>query len=259
MGDLLKDKVAVITGAARGNGAGIARVLAGEGAVVCLWDAVPEVHNTAAQIRSCGGAGFGFQVDVTDGNRVREAAQEVVGQFGGIDILVNNAGIYPSVPFLEMTDELRDKVFAININGVLNCCKAVLPTMIEKRAGRIINVSSVTGPLTVIPGLVAYAASKGAVSAITKALAVEYAPLGITVNAVLPGTIDTPGLRALVATGGGEPEEEIARIGKNIPLGRVGTAADIGGAVLMLASDYASYITGAELVVDGGNVLPEWG
>lgn len=261
MKNMLKDKVAIVTGSAKGNGNGIARVLAAEGAIVCLWDMIPEVRNAASEVRDGGGRASGFQVDVTDGNQVKKAVQEVVAQFGHIDILVNNAGIYPSVPFLAVTDSLRDKVWAINVNGVINCCSAVLPAMIDQKYGRIVNISSVTGPMTVLPGLTMYAASKGAVSAFTRALAVEVAPYGVTVNAILPGTIDTPGLRVLVAAGGENVniEEELIKIGQNIPLGRIGTAADIGGGVMLFASDYASYITGTELVVDGGNVLPEWG
>jgi NAD(P)-dependent dehydrogenase (short-subunit alcohol dehydrogenase family) len=255
--NLLKDKVAIITGAAKGNGAGIAKGMASQGAAVCLWDIDELVDDTTISILKDGLRAAGFKVDITNYGQVNQAAQSVLDQFGRIDILVNNAGIYPLVSFLDVTDDIRDKCWDINVNGTWNCTKAILPTMIEQKNGRIINVSSVTGPLTSAPGYTPYAMSKGAVSAMTRSLALEAAEYGININAILPGSIDTPGLRAISKQRGKEPNEAMRDAGKSIPLGRIGTSEDISGAVIFLASEHSCYITGTELVVDGGNVIQE--
>jgi NAD(P)-dependent dehydrogenase (short-subunit alcohol dehydrogenase family) len=255
--DMLKDKVAIITGAAKGNGAGIAEVMAREGALVCLWDIVDEVGETAKEISESGQKAAAFNVDVIDFGQVNRATKAVIKRFGRVDILVNNAGIYPLVPFLEVSDELRDKCWDVNLKGTWNCTKAVLPFMIEQKSGKIVNISSVTGPLVSAPGFTPYAMSKGAISAMTKSLALEVAPYGINVNAILPGSIDTPGLRALAVKRGNDPDQAMIDAGKTIPLGRLGSCYDIGAAAVFLASEYANYITGAELVVDGGNVIQE--
>jgi NAD(P)-dependent dehydrogenase (short-subunit alcohol dehydrogenase family) len=255
--DMLKDKVAIITGAAKGNGAGIAKAMAREGASVCLWDIAHEVEETVEGISESGLKAAAFNVDITDSDQVNQATKAVIKQFVKVDILVNNAGIYHLVPFLKVSDELRDKCWDVNVKGTWNCTKAVLPFMIEQKSGKIVNISSVTGPLVSAPGFTPYAMSKGAISAMTKSLALEVAPYGINVNAILPGSIDTPGLRGLAIERGNDPDQAMIDAGKTIPLGRVGSCDDVGRAAVFLASEYASYITGAELVVDGGNVIQE--
>jgi len=257
MGDLLKGKVAIVTGAARGMGEKTAQLFAEHGATVRMWDVLSLVNDTAASIHDDGGVAAAQQVDITDSGLTVKAAQEVVDEFGRIDILVNSAGITRTAMFLEMDQSVLDEIFAVNVFGTANCCRAVLPSMIAQGTGRIVNISSVTGPMVAMPGGSAYAASKGAMSALTKALAVEMAPYGITVNAILPGTVATPMLREFLVAEGRDPDKATAEIGRAIPLRRVGLPEDIAGASLMLASEYASYITGAELVVDGGFNLLE--
>jgi len=159
----LKDRVAIVTGAARGIGEGIARVMAREGAVVALWDILESGEGTAESVHRSGHVAVFTRVDVSDPARVADAAQGLRDRFGRIDILVNNAGIASFAPFVDMTEEARDRVFHVNFNGVWNCTKAVLPGMLEQQYGRIINVSSVTGPRVGDPGLSAYSATKGAV------------------------------------------------------------------------------------------------
>jgi NAD(P)-dependent dehydrogenase (short-subunit alcohol dehydrogenase family) len=259
MADMLRDRIAVITGGARGNGEGIAVVMSEEGATVCLLDILPSVRETAARITESGGQALGFEVDIRDEVRVMQAVEDIIAQFGKIDILVNNAGIAEVCRFVDMPTDMRERMWSTNLEGQMICSKAVLPHMIERRNGRIIMISSTTGPITVIPGETMYAATKGALLAFTKALALETAEQGITVNAILPGTVDTPMMRNTILSTGPVGDEEVKRIGDAIPLGRVASPRDIGGAAAFLASDWASYITGCDIVVDGGNRLPESG
>lgn len=253
----LRDKVAIVTGAARGNGEGIARAMAREGAFVALWDLLDLVEETAKSIRNLNQKAVAFKVDITNGNQVRRTVQELLKECQKVDILVNNAGIYPFVPFLEMADEVRDKVIDINVKGTMNCTKAVLPIMIQHRYGKIINVSSVTGPLVSDPGATAYSASKAAVSGFTRALALEVGEFGINVNAILPGYIDTPGVKELVKTLGADPQEFTRALAKSVPMRRLGTIDDVGKLAVFLASEESEYITGQEIVIDGGNVIQE--
>ncbi|MCZ7662867.1 MAG: glucose 1-dehydrogenase [Thermoleophilia bacterium] len=260
MPDMLKDKVAIVTGGARGNGEGIARVFAAEGAAVCLWDVLPAVSQTAERIAAAFGRPVqAWRVDIGDADRVTQAAAEVLGAFGKVDILVNNAAIAPEVPFVEMDQQVRDQVWRVNVGGTMNCTQAVLPAMIERRSGKIIVISSVTGPLTAIPGLTMYASTKGALLGFTRNLALEVAPHGINVNCILPGTIDTPLLRCSLSGGGWASDYDVAAFGRGIPWGRVGSIEEIGGVAAFLASDWSNYVTGSEIVVDGGNRLTEWG
>ncbi len=255
---LLQGKVAVITGAARGMGEATGRLFSSEGAAVCLCDVLPAVHEVAASMAPDGLDATAFQMDTSDAGAVEEMAHTIVSQHGRIDILVNCAGIAHDEPFLEMDEGRRDRVLAVNFIGTFNCCRAVLPSMIAQNRGRIVNISSVTGPVTGVAGLTAYAASKGAVSALTKSLAVEFGPHGITVNAILPGAVATPMLTDYFAEMGLDPDEVLAEMAKSIPVGRVGRASDIAGVALMLASDFTPFVSGVELIVDGAQHLPEW-
>ncbi|HHY95306.1 MAG TPA: SDR family oxidoreductase UcpA [Firmicutes bacterium] len=254
----LDGKVAIVTGAAMGNGAGIAGVLAREGAWVFLCDMQEKVHETAQELRQRGDRAESLVVDVSDYYQVQETVKRVVERAKRIDVLVNNAGVIRLVPFLEMSDEVRDRIFAVNILGVWNCCKAVLPYMVAQKYGRIVNMSSVTGPMVVDVGETAYATSKAAVWGLTKALAIEFAPHNITVNAVCPGYILTPMVRQIAAESNPErPQAVIDGIARAIPTGRLGTPEEVGDLVAFLASDDAKYLTGTQVVIDGGSTLPE--
>ncbi|MFC1903818.1 SDR family NAD(P)-dependent oxidoreductase [Chloroflexota bacterium] len=256
---ILKDRVAIVTGAARGLGEGIAKAMAREGANTILFSRdILRLQEHEKAIKSLGQKAVVFKVDVADASQVNQAVQEVLKQFGKVDILVNNAGIGPSMPFIELTDEIRDKVLAINFIGTWNCTKAVLPSMIEHKYGKIINVSSVTGPRVSVKGMTIYSASKGAMSGFTKALALEMAEHGINVNAILPGIFDTPMVREIARTRtGGLEDEYIKKLASGVPLKKLGTIDEMGDLAVFLASEKSNYITGTEIVIDGGNIIQE--
>ncbi len=255
----LKDRVAIVTGASRGLGEGITKAFAGEGATVALFSRdVQRLEKHAADLKALGQKAVAFPLDVSDVEQVNRAVEQLVSQFGRVDILVNNAAIAPSMPFVEMSDDVRDSVIDVNIKGVWNCTKAVMPLMIKQRYGKVINVSSVTGPLVSGKGMTAYAASKGAVSAFTRTLALEVAEYGINVNAICPGSFDTPMFRRVAKPRGWDSEDEyVMHVGKEIPLGRLGTIEEMGDLAVFLASDKSKYITGIEIVIDGGNIIQE--
>lgn len=252
------NKVAFITGASGGNGEGIARILAKNGATVILTDIQEIVFETAEDIRSLGFIASAYKLDVTKSVDVTNVTKKVYEEFGRIDILINNAGIAKLVPFLEMSDELRDKIMDINFNGVWNCTKSILPIMVKQNYGKIVNISSVTGSMVVDFGQVAYSASKSAVCGLTKGLALEVAKKGITVNAVLPGYVDTPMVREVAKdVSPTDPLAVIEALARNIPMGRLGTPSEVGDLVAFLSSDESRYITGSLFVFDGGSTLPE--
>jgi NAD(P)-dependent dehydrogenase (short-subunit alcohol dehydrogenase family) len=170
---------------------------------------------------------------------------------------VNNAGIAHFASFVETTVDLRDKIFSVNFGGVWNCARAVIPLMIQRKYGRIVNISSVTGPRVATPGLTAYAATKGAISAFTRALALEVAEYGITVNAILPGFIDTPLTKPMADDFRMSDKEFSEWLGKSIPVKRLGMVEELGELAVFLASDESAYITGQEIVIDGGNIIQE--
>ncbi len=253
----LEGKTAIVTGAADGNGLGAARVMGRHGARVILADIQGKVLETAGLLREEGIDASAYTLDITDRKRVDEVFEEVAAKYG-IDILVNNAGVCNLVGFLDMSDEVRDRMFRVNILGTWNCTRAAVLHMKEKRYGRIVNISSVTGPVVIDFGDTAYGATKGAVSAFTRAIAIEFAQYGITCNAVLPGYILTPMVRLGASeTNPGDPDSVIANIAKTVPLGRLGTIEELGELVAFLASDEASYLTGTQIVIDGGSTLPE--
>ena len=254
----LEGKVAVVTGAARGNGEGAARVMAREGATVVLTDILDLVHETAKSIGNNGYKAVSFKMDVTKPSEVDQVVQEVLKQFGKVDILVNNAGVGIVVPFVDMDDETRDKIFDINLKGVFIVTKAVLPSMIEQKYGRIVNISSVSGPLVADTGECAYAATKGALWGFTRALALEVARDGVTINAICPGMIETPALKQWATeTDPKDPEAVLKRLASGIPMGRLGTIEELGELVAFLASDESKYITGTPVIIDGGSTIPE--
>ena len=178
--DRLKDRIAIVTGAAQGIGRGIADALAQEGAVVVLLDLSDAVKKTASDIRQKGYRTSAFTVDVSNTKQVKQAVRQIAEEHRKIDILVNNAGMAYFALFVDMPDEMRDKIFNVNFNGMWNCTKATIPFMLRQKYGRIVNISSVTGPRVATPGLSAYAATKGAISGFTRTLALEVAASGIT-------------------------------------------------------------------------------
>ena len=254
----LSDKVAIVTGAQRGIGAGIARALARHGAQVILTDISDAVTKTAEDIAKAGQQASALKMDVTSTDEVNNVVNQVLTQFGRIDILVNNAGIYPRCELVNMTDEFLRKIFEVNVFGMFRCARAVLPTMMKQRYGKVVNVSSVTGPLVADPTgeQTSYAATKAAVWGFTTALALEVAQYGINVNAVCPGYVDTPGGRGQT-TESDFPDKSLEELGRTIPMSRLGTPEDVGELVAFLVSDEARYMTGTHLVIDGGNIIQE--
>lgn len=189
---------------------------------------------------------------------VNKIIDDIVGKLGKIDILVNNAGICRLENFLDMSDEVRDVHFDINIKGTWNVTKAVVPYMKKNKNSSIVNLSSVTGPRVADPGEVAYATTKSAVQGFSKALAVELVKDNIRVNSILPGYILTPMVEAMSKLSDPEnPTAVIDGIATAIPMGRLGTILELGELAAFLASDESSYITGHEFVIDGGSTLPE--
>ena len=246
----LDGRIALVTGAAQGNGKGIAKRLAEEGATVVLTDVSEKVHETAKELKASGLKAVGMKMDVTKSSEVNQTVKKVLEEYGKIDILVNNAGIYPDEPpIYEMPEEFWDNMYNINVKGIFHCLKAVLPAMVKRKSGKVINLSSVTGPMVSVPHSSAYSSTKAAISGLTRALAIELADYGINVNAMCPGYVKTPGSQYLA-----EKERKIAA---SIPLKRFGTIDDVGDLAVFLASDESSYITGTEIVIDGGNIIQE--
>jgi NAD(P)-dependent dehydrogenase (short-subunit alcohol dehydrogenase family) len=240
-------EVAVVTGAAQGNGLAIARGLARAGARVVVCDVNgPAVEAAAAAIRAEGCESQAFEVDVTDRNSVSRFASGSRDAFGSAAILVNNAGIIRRTPVDDARfDEDWADVFRVNVDGVKNMVRAFLPQLRETR-GRIVNLGSIMS-VSAGPGLGAYAASKGAVLQLTRALAHDLAPDGIRVNAIAPGVIATPMTKVTRET-----PDAIGRFMAHTPLRRVGEPEELVGPVLFLASDLSTYVTGVLLPVDGG-------
>jgi 3-oxoacyl-[acyl-carrier protein] reductase len=247
----LSEQVAVVTGAGRGIGRGIASVLAAEGARVVIADLdVIRAEETAAALRAERLDARAVGVDVTDRASVDSLATAVLAECGRIDILAANAGIYPSTELMGIDDALWDRVMDINMKGTLHATQACLPTMLAREYGRIVMTSSITGPLTGQPGYAHYGASKAAMLGFMRSAAIELATRGVTINAVLPGNVRTPGLDET-------SEDHQRQMLSSIPMGHFADAEDVAWAVRFLASPEAKYITGQTLIVDGGQVLPE--
>ncbi len=205
----LENIVVLVTGAAQGNGEGIARAMAKRGAMVILTDVSEKVLQTANKLMRAGYKAVGFRMDVTKADEVNSTFRKALDDYKKIDVLVNNAGIYPDEPPIQqMPEEFWDKMFNVNVKGMFHCLKAVIPSMIERRSGRIINISSVTGPMVSVVHSSAYCATKAAISGLTRALALELAEYGITANAICPGYVKTPGSQYLA-----EKERKIGLVG----------------------------------------------
>jgi 3-oxoacyl-[acyl-carrier protein] reductase len=246
----LIDKTALITGAARGFGFGIAETFAREGARVALLDLDEEAAIAAAN--QIGGNAFALRCDVADFADVGRAVAAVIEAFGKIDIVVNNAGIsHRNKPMLEVTEEEFDRVFAVNVKSIYNMTLATVPHFRENGGGAVVNIGSTAG-LRPRPGLTWYNASKGAVNLLSKSMAVELAPDRIRVNAIAPVAGETPLLPTFM--GEDTPEKRAAFVA-TIPWGRFSTPRDIANAALFLCSDEAEMVTGAVLEVDGGRCI----
>jgi 3-oxoacyl-[acyl-carrier protein] reductase len=243
----LTGRVALVTGASRGIGQAIAKRLAVAGATVVAAARGDHAAGTVDAILAAGGQAEAVALDVTDPAAIDAVMTALLARHGRIDVLVNNAGITRDTLLLRMKRDDWDAVIQTNLTAAFACAQAAIKPMIKQRAGRIINITSVVGQ-SGNAGQVNYAASKAGLIGLTKALALEVASRNITVNAVAPGLIDTDMTRAIA---GGAHEEWAAKI----PLKRLGTADDIAAAVMFLASDEASYITGHVLAVNGGMYL----
>jgi 3-oxoacyl-[acyl-carrier protein] reductase len=242
----LKDKVAIVTGAGRGIGKGVALSLAKEGCNIIVSDINQnDCEGVAEELKILGVKVFAQKCDVSSAKEVRDLFDRTIKEFGKIDILVNNAGIYPFTPFLDIKEADWDAVIDINLKSIFLCSQQALKMMSE--GGRIINISSIAA-FVGFSGLTHYCASKGGGNSMIRALALEFASKKITVNAVAPGGIDTPGTKCTDET---VKQQTLCAI----PLGRMGKPDDIANAVVFLASDKSSYITGQTIVVDGGWTL----
>ncbi len=244
----LEGKVAIITGGARGQGATEARMFAQEGASVVIGDVRDELGmQVEAEIRELGGEAVYLHLDVTSNDDWQRAIDTAEQQFGKVDVLVNNAAIVLRKDIEETTSEDWDNIMDINAKGVFLGTRAVIPAMRRAGGGSIVNISSISGLVSIGPP--AYIATKGAVRLFTKSTAIQYASENIRANSIHPGSVDTDMRRE--GLGSQTPDEIQARV-DNIPLGRVGTTEDIAYGVLFLASDESSFMTGSEVVIDGG-------
>jgi NAD(P)-dependent dehydrogenase (short-subunit alcohol dehydrogenase family) len=240
----LRDRIALVTGAASGIGAATARRFAREGATVAINDAKPEgLDAVAGEIRAAGAKALVLPGDVTKKADCERIVQEVIRTFGRLDILINNAGINRDAMAAKMTEEQWDAVLSVNLKGTFLCAQAALPGMRERAWGRVVNTSSI-GALGNI-GQANYAASKAGVIGLTKTLALEYAKYGVTVNAIAPGPVMT----AMLA---GVPEAIRERIIAQVPVGRIASPDEIAGVHVFLASEDAAFITGQVIFADGG-------
>jgi 2-hydroxycyclohexanecarboxyl-CoA dehydrogenase len=246
------NRVAVVTGAASGIGLGVATRFAVDGARVALLDrSGAAAEEAAAGLRDRGLDAMAAEVDVADRDAVAAGFDAVRRELGPVEILVTSAGIESFDAVLDITPQLWDRIIAVNLTGTFSCVQAALPDMIEQRWGRIVTISS-SSAQSGAPNMAHYVASKGGVISLTRALAVDTAKMGITVNTIPPSLVDTPMARAAEASGD-FPGVDV--VGPMVPVGRAGTPDDIAAACAYLCSDEASYVTGQVIGVNGGMYL----
>ena len=244
----LAGRVAIVTGGSKGIGRGLSRRFVEAGLnVLVVGRSAADAEATA---KALGPTAVPFAADVADEAACEAMAKAAIARWGRIDILAANAGIFPAAKLDRMTAADFDHVVSTNLKGTFLSIKAVLPAMKAARNGRIVVTSSITGPITGYPGWAHYGASKAGQLGFVRTAAIELAPYGITINAVMPGNIRTEGLDGLGA-------DYLAKMEGSIPMKKLGDVADIANAALFFASDEAAYITGQGLVIDGGQVLPE--
>lgn len=248
----LKDKVALVTGARQGMGKSHALALAGQGARVMVTNRTIEgCQEVVDEIVSKGGEAVCLAMDVTNKAEIDSVFDEIIKKYGRLDILVNNAGIYIPKPALEITEEEWEQTIHVNLKGQFLCAQRAAKEMAKNKWGRIINISSIaSGGVGIgFSGAAHYAASKGGIIGMTETLASEWAELGINVNAIAPGAIDTPMVREPGKELGKEINEEVSL---RVPLKRIGKPEEVSAMVVFLASEEASYVTGSTFYVDGG-------
>ncbi|MGA7339072.1 MAG: glucose 1-dehydrogenase [Terracidiphilus sp.] len=243
----LKDRVAIVTGASSGISRATAQLFARQGAAVVAADGnVSGGIETVEQIHADGGHATFIEVDVSRQEQVNRLVRASLEEYGRVDILFNGAGILAYGTVLETAEDAWNRMISVNLTGTYLCCRAVLPHMIEQGRGSIVNVASTTGSHDACARAVAYVSSKGGVTLLTRAIAIDHAKQGIRVNAICPGPTDTPMLRkAMTPT-------ELDAFEKTFPMGRLGRPEEIAQAALFLVSDGASFVTGTMLYVDGG-------
>jgi 3-oxoacyl-[acyl-carrier protein] reductase len=247
----LSDRSVIVTGASKGIGRGLAQRFAAVGCQVLVVSRHGgDAETVAAEIVAGGGRARAHAADVSSEADMHGMARAALDWCGGIDVLCANAGIFPAAPLGTMTAADFDAVMATNLKGTFLAVSACLGAMKEKKRGRIVLTSSITGPVTGYTGWSHYGASKAGQLGFMRTAAIELAPYGITVNAVLPGNIITEGLLSM-------GDEYVRTMEASVPMRRLGTVADIANAALYFASDEAAYVTGQSLVIDGGQILPE--
>lgn len=247
MGTRLKDKVALITGGASGIGRATAELFAREGARVAVADYSKNGgQDTVNAIKEAGGDAIFAPVDVSDSAQVTRMVEAAIQGYGRIDILLNGAGILHYGTILETDEQSWNRVLSINLTGTYLCCRAVVPHMIRQGGGSIINVASTVGAHDACANAVAYVTSKGGVTLFTRAIAIDHAKQGVRVNALVPGATDTPMIRNALTP------EALEALAASHPIGRLGRPEELAKAVLFLASDDASFVTGTAMYVDGG-------
>jgi 2-hydroxycyclohexanecarboxyl-CoA dehydrogenase len=248
----MTNRVAFVTGAAQGIGAGIAETLGSSGFRVAVADLnIEAAQETAKRIADAGGKAIAVPVDVTDTESIRRAVETVTAELGEVEIAINNAGWDDFMPFLETSEDFWDRILDINFKGALRVCHTVLPGMVERGFGRVVNIGSDAGRVGSSLEAV-YSGAKGGIIAFTKTLAREVATKGVTVNTVCPGPTDTPALRKFADNSGQDADKVLGGMTRSVPMKRLATPSDVAAAVAFFASDAAGYITGQTLSVSGG-------
>jgi len=246
--ELIKDKVAIVTGAAAGIGAGVAKLFAEGGAHVFLTDLDGHVKKVATTLQKDGGSAFGFEANARHRDAMAAVVEDAIKRFGRIDVLINNAGVYPRQPFLEMTEEQWDTMQNINMKSVFHCTKLVMPHMVRQRSGAVVNIASVTF-FTGLRHLTHYIASKGAIIGFTRGLAREMGEHNVRVNCVTPGAIETEGERKLLTS----KDTDVFMAQQSLK--RRITPLDVARVCLFLSTELSDAMTGQTLNVDGGWIM----